>query len=102
MGVFHVAAVAAVVWGAAGLCKAAPPTTEPVLYTARFNSSQTYYLEVPGGETSERSWPLVIVIHGGIDLLRNCPECDSIRASQEVRACCDMPDSWSIPGNCSG
>ncbi|MDP3723249.1 MAG: dienelactone hydrolase family protein [Candidatus Omnitrophota bacterium] len=64
--VARVAVVAALVGGDIGRCQAASATTEPVLYTARFNPSQTYYLEVPGGETGERSWPLVIVIHGGM------------------------------------
>lgn len=39
---------------------------------------------------------------GRLDLLRNNPLCGNIRVSQEVRACCDLPNSGSIPENCSG
>lgn len=63
---FRLTAVATLVWGHVSLCEAAPAMTEPALHSARFNPSQTYYLEVPGRYTGEQAWPLFIVIHGGM------------------------------------
>ncbi len=39
---------------------------EPLLQSAKFDRSQTYYLHVPANYTADQAWPLFIAVHGGM------------------------------------